>query len=426
MNWEVFSSIGYVSIALWLCMPLLWLLHMLIRPRRWLCHIALVFGIAAFALAKVNSQTHVSLIQVDRSQQIADQLAQQERARQAAIDERGDEVAQIRFAEDGSGDFLDTAGMTEADRKYFESRTGNPDTNTHADGTPDWKKQKKTRSVDTGDGSLESLIGAKSDRQGIESQELIEDEPPAPILMSDKDKLLADRLDAGNLTAIRIMLLLSVIVIVWDYFRRANVYREGYFPLPLPSSWANAMKPRDAVSLRSASPRRSLVDELRVFTRRGESFVYITDNQADAREAMDTPVYRLPFKCRSVDVIAIDDPTSTNTNPTTNDQSTEAGLDDDFIFETLWHGLSSFVIGSATRGEQLLARIETLLTQRKASRAHTKRTVNIVWNVGTPVSEALQHRFANLGQATGFTVLLCQNQSENDTKDTHKHDPKSY
>lgn len=400
MNWDVFSTIGYVSIALWLCMPLLWLLHMLIRPRRWLCHIALVFGIAALVLAKINSHTHVNLIRVDRSEQIAEQLALQERARQAAIDERGGEVAQIRFAEDDSTDFLDTAGMTEADRKYFESRTGNAS----AGGIPEWKRQKRTRaSSTTDDASLEAMIGAKTEREGIDSEEIIEEDPPAPILMSDEDKLLANRLDSGNITAIWVMLALGVVVIVLDYFRRANVYRESYFPLPLPSSWANAMTPREPVAVRPNSPRRSLVDELCVLTRRGESFVYITDNPGNAHKAANISGYRLPFKIRPVDVVSIND-----------DSDAEANFDDDSIFETLWYGRNSFVVDSATRGEQLLARIEILLTQRRASRAHTKRTVNIIWDVATPLSQAVQQRFTILGKATGFTLLLCR--EENDEK----------
>ena len=115
MNWELFSPIGYASIAVWLCMPLLWFINMFRRPRSWLCHVALVLGVAAYVLARINSETYINLIQVDRSQEIQEQLDRQEVARQAATQARKNEVAQIRFAEDGTDDFLDQGGMDAAD-----------------------------------------------------------------------------------------------------------------------------------------------------------------------------------------------------------------------------------------------------------------------------------------------------------------------
>ena len=75
-------------------MPLLWFIHMFRRPRSWLCHVALVLGVAAYVLARINSETYINLIQVDRSQEIQEQLDRQEVARQAATQARKNEVAQ--------------------------------------------------------------------------------------------------------------------------------------------------------------------------------------------------------------------------------------------------------------------------------------------------------------------------------------------
>jgi hypothetical protein len=385
MNWEIFSFAGYASIVVWLCIPLVWVAHMLRRPRRWLCHFALLLGVIAFVLARVNSQSYVNRIQVDRSEQIAAQLAAQERARQAAIAERAGEVAKIHFAEDGGKDFLDTGGMDEADLAYMRSFDNK--------NTPEWKKQKKKRSSGPADdASLESMIGATEESRGVETDVLDEDAQAEPIMMSDKDKLAADRLDSANLMAVRIMLWLGVLVIVIDYLRRANVYREAYFPLPLPSSWTDTMTPRAPVEVRTKSPRRTLLEELRVFIRRGESFVYITDDTAGAAHTATT-MYRLPWKLRPVDVLAVDD---------------DAAMDDDFIFETLWYGRNSFVVDSPDRGEQMLARFTELLAERRASRACARQTVHVVWDVAIPISEQMRHRLANLGSATRYSLLLCR------------------
>lgn len=94
---------------------------------------------------KVN---YVNRIQVDRSKEVESQLTEQEIARQATIKAREAEVAQITFAEDSAGDFLDMAGMDEADRKYLESLRDADD--------PAWKKEKKERTDDMVDDSLEA------------------------------------------------------------------------------------------------------------------------------------------------------------------------------------------------------------------------------------------------------------------------------
>ncbi len=384
MNWDIFSPVGYASIAIWLCVPLLWLLHWL-RGRGWLCHVALLLAIAAFVLARVNSQTYVNRIQADRSKQIDEQLSRQELARQAATAAREDEVAQIRFAEDDDDDFLDAAGMDESDLKYMQSFDD--------DATPAWKQEKKQRSAGAEDDSLEAMIGASEDTEGVEADVLLEEAPPDPILMSDSDKLAADRLDAANLTIARLLLGVAFVIVGMDYLRRANIYDQAYFPLPLPSSWVNAFTPPAPVRTWPQRPRRKLHKELQVLIKRGDSFLYLTD---DANHAARVPAraYRLPLWRRRVDILAVN--------------GEDGALDDDFVFETLWYGRNSFVVDCPARAGQMFDRFLELLAERRATRASSRQTVHIVWDLATPVSEAMRHRFANLGRVTGFALLLCR------------------
>lgn len=384
MNWDIFSLSGYVSIALWLCMPLLWLLHLMMRRRGWLIHVALLLGVLAFVLGKMNSDGYVNCIQVDRSEQIQQQLARQELARQAATEARENEVAQIRFAEDSGNDFLDAAGMDEADLKYMQS---------FADGgTPAWKTEKQQRSDAPIDDSLESQIGAKETQQEMRSQMLLESEPLEPILMSDRDKRSADRLDAANRMVIRVMVGLGLLFLVVDYLRRANNYDLAYCPLPLPSIWVDAIAPRDPVTIRSSSPRRSLLEELRVLIQRGESFVYVTEDSEAASQA-STTFCRLPWGRWPVEVLNVAD--------------FDGSMDDDFVFETLWYGRHSFVVNSLERAEPMLVRFMELMADRRTTRARVKQTVNIVWDVATPIAEETRHRFAKVGRSTGYTLLIC-------------------
>lgn len=394
MNWDLFSMTGYASIAIWLCMPLLWSLHWLMGRRGWLLHVALVLGLASFVLAKLNSTNYVARIQVDRSEQIQQQLDRQEIAQRAATEARESEVAQIRFAEDAANDFLDSAGMDEADLKYLQSFQ---DESTEETVVPQWKTEKKQRSTETADDSLESQIGAKESQQGVDTAPVVENEPVPPILMSGSDKLAADRFDKANLMMIRVMLCLATVVLLVDYLRRANDYQLAYFPMPLPSRWVDSFAPLDPVIVRSKSPRRSLLDELRVFVRRGDSFVYITEDVTAAAEAVTT-LGRLPFGRWPIEVLNVDD--------------FSCDMDDDFVFDTLWFGRNAFVVNSSDRAELMLARFMELMAERKSTRARVKQTVHVVWDVTLPITEETRCRFANLGRATGYSLLICRESTE--------------
>ena len=87
MNWELFSPIGYTGVVLLACVPLLWLAHVLIRPRKWLGHVAVVCAIGAYVLAQVNSSSYVNRIQVDQSEVIEKAMAARDLARQQAEQE---------------------------------------------------------------------------------------------------------------------------------------------------------------------------------------------------------------------------------------------------------------------------------------------------------------------------------------------------
>ena len=182
-------------------------------------------ALVSFVFAKINSETHVNRIEPDRSGQMAEMQAKEEAKRKAVEDGRGEDVAQIRFAEDASGDFLDKAGMDEADLKYMES--------VNQSAEPDWKKAKKSRSTEgPGDDDLDSMLGGKEAIDGMESESLKEAAEPEPILMKDSDMAMAHRLDRLNLNVIRILILLAVLMVVFDYLGRANLYAVASIPSP--------------------------------------------------------------------------------------------------------------------------------------------------------------------------------------------------
>ncbi len=381
MRFDYFSIIGYLSVIMWLAVPVLWVLHAKTRPRKWLVHIALGVAVAAFVFAKINSRFYVNKIQIDMSEQMAEWQAKQDAKLKEAEKERSGDVADVRFVEDAAGEYLDKAGMDDSDLKYMESLN---------EAVPAWKKQKRQRSATREeDDSLEALIGAKEQTEGVEGAE-VENAAKAPVQMPEKDKMRANTLDGLNLKITRLMILLGLVYLVGDYLHRANSYDEAYLPLPVPSTWLEGMAPAAALMKRSGTPRRSISEELAWLTNRGDSFIYMSD-KPEAIEKVPEKLPGLFGKFMPKEVIRVD-----------------SRIDDKFIFESLWYGRSSFAVDSSERAIQMLGQFVAYLSERKASRARVRQTAHIIWDVTTPLSEEWQEDFAKLMKATGMTLVVCQ------------------
>lgn len=385
MNWNYFNTLGYLSVILWLLMPVLWFVHSRMRPRKWVVHIAILVGVAALVLAKINSDSYVSRIQLDRSEQIAALEAEKEAKRKAALDARGEDVADVRFAEDDGDDFLDRAGMDESELKYTDKQLGGTS-------EPAWKKEKRTR--DSGgedDDSLEDLIGAEEETEGVESEELEAAAEAEPIYMGAEDLEMANRLDSMNLKVIRYLLMLGVILLITDYFRRANNYEESYLPLPVPGPWKNAFSQAPAVQTHSASSFEKMADQLRRFTKRGESFLYLTDESSKASQLPEA-MPKFGKKRWLVDVLRLGGDGGKFRN--------------DFVFESLWYGRSSFVVDSREDSEAILNDFTERLEKRSTAKARVNQTVHIVWDLQEAMPVTRLRSLSELAEKTGFSIFL--------------------
>jgi hypothetical protein len=151
----------------------------------------------------------------------------------------------------------------------------------------------------------------------------------------------------------------------------------------------NAVTPLPTVVERPGRPRRKIHGELAWLLRRGDSFLYLTDNRLDAEEVLSKLA---PFakRRRPVDIMRV-----------------TGEIDDDFIFESLWFGRASFIVDSAARTEQLLARLAELLERRIASRARVRQTAHIVWDLKIPIPDTTRDTLTKLAQATGLSIFIC-------------------
>jgi hypothetical protein len=380
MNPNSFSLLGYLSVLLWLAVPLLWLLRGRLRFPGWL---ALLLAVVSLVFATINSRSHVNRIEEERVGETVNELDAAAAKRKAVEEARGGEVADIRFAEDATGDFLDKAGMDEADRKYLDTIDESAE--------PAWKKQKKERgAAGAEEAGLDDTIGGEEVISGVASESLpAGDEQRPPIIMSGAHKATADRLDRINLNSARAAVLLGLLLVVVDYLSRANSYARAAFPLPLPAAWRNAFATLPAVVHRPQAPRRTLPEELAWLVRRGDVFVCFTKDAAALPDML--PVFGKSR--RPVDLLRVD-----------GDR-----ISDDFVFESLWYGRCCFVVDSPQRAQTLFAEILKQLELRNTSRARTRYNVHLVWNLEHPPNEKDLVAFERLASPTGFSLFISTN-----------------
>ena len=380
MNWNSFGIFGYLSVLASCGTLALWLLQMK-KPARMVCLAAFALAVAAFVLAKINSTTHVNRIAPDLSEQNARTLALQLAAEQKILNEREKEVADVRFAEDQSGEHLDMAGLDDAELKRLEKLK--------QAATQALPRQKRERgAAATEDTSLEGMIGGGAQSKGVEVEVPGEEDRPPSAIMSEADLLMANRLDGWNLDLTRILIGLGLVGLFFDYLRRANLYREATVPLPFPASWRQSFNPLPPVFVRPDPPRRDLTGELSWLVRRGDVFLLLA---SDPKVAAVPASFSKGFvRRRPVDVITVDD----------------ESLTDDFIFEALWFGRACFVVGSKERADRILRRFVSLLEERRKFRARVRANVHVVCELDTPPPSELRDSFARLASSTGFSLFL--------------------
>ena len=373
-NMEYFSATGYASAIAWATALVLWVLHVLFKPHHIACHLAFLLAIAAFALAKHNSLTYVNKIQPDLSQQKAELEAKLRAQKQAVVDERKGQVAQIRFAEDAQDEFLDRAGLEEEDLETLD--------NIREELAPQWKREKKTRSA----------TREESEGEGMDTTAIEESAEPEPVTMLEADLMRANQYDHWNLQITKWFMGLGLLIIIHDYLRRYNLYKDAYFPKRIPSALANLITAYPPVVNRSEKPRRTVPEELAWLANRGDPFVFFPSSPQEAQQAGEALQPFTQHKKRPLQVLNTED----------------AHFTDTFAFENWWHGRASVIVDSEGRPESMLQNFLCLLEGRKSTRAKVRQTAHLVWDQDAPIPAETQDRLEQLAARTGVSLMLCR------------------
>ena len=380
MNWQIFGIIGYLSVTLGVAAIAVWLYHWF-RQHRFLPYIGLILAIGAMVGAKLNSTHYVSRVQTDPSIAQAKMVEEQRRKEQAMIDARSDEVDNIQFAEDAQNDSLDTAGMDEVDLKYMKAIMGEDE--------PAWKNEKRQRGeAGQNDDSLESKIGAKLKTKGADVAALEKEQPPEPILLDEAAVVLSQKLDFWNLNFSKYVLIIAFVILLLDYIRRANIYGEAMWPVPLPSSWLQAFTPLPVVFHQPETARRGITDQLAWLTRRRDQWIYFTDRPGEVDGIKDSlkKLAKWPYH---LDLIDVDDHT-----------------DDEFVLESAWYGRASFICDDSERALSLLGYCLSQLKHRRITRARAPQYVHLVWDCAEELSDQAFEAFKERASHSRMSLYI--------------------
>ena len=134
-----------------------------------------------------------------------------------------------------------------------------------------------------------------------------------------------------------------------------------------------------------------MVDELAWFTKRGDTFLYLTDDKGKAGELPDK-MPKFGKKGWPTDLIRV----------------SEDELKNEFVFESLWYGRASFVVNSAAPAKAILDDFQIRLEKRKTAKARVRRTVHIVWDLSEPLPESARQAFSHVAEPTGFSLFMNQ------------------
>jgi hypothetical protein len=376
---QLFSIVGYVAAGMALFVPIFWLIHWRCKTKGIAVHLSLFLALLAFGGARFNSETYVNMIEQDRSEELEALAKKQEERKKKMEEERSEDVANIRFAEDGGEDFLDVGGMDDTDLRIH--------------GLKGPKLEKKNRSATTVDNSLTGAVQSESseaEEKKLDS-EAVEGDVVEAIMMTEENLQLAHKVDGLLLSALRWMIFFSIVYLVVDYLLRLNRYADSYFPLPIPGQAVEAFAPISGLRTLPTKRRRKMNEELAQITRRNQTFLYFGSDPS-LTQSLPSSFPRLPLKKWPMEVL----PLHHGGQP----------IHEDFIFEALWYGRSSFYSSNSQEAETVIMRIAELMTQRRESRARACQMVNIFWDLNKPLSKDIQKLFSLLGPDTGISLVI--------------------
>jgi len=440
--WTYFGLVGFLSIVAWVTASVVLARHlrsvMSLRTRKfWIAFLAAVLGLL---LANMNS-VRVNKIQVDHSADIAAQAERQKRreaqaeaeAKAQAEAEAGISTEQkdaeldeeIQAAAESSGEAA--AEMTEPEKpeepEEAEEPAGEKSEYEKAaeEETPVYAYQQK--------GTVEREKGKKVRDKALEGATEVDDAGKSEArTMLSIDVHRAKHIDRFNMMLAKIAFWLAFASVAVDYGSRFNRTFGNYYPLPVACRVIDALFPKRLSALVQEAKPEAVVAFLEHVVRKGETFLYFgnTDpwggrEHGPARLVIEDPFPWLQRKTRELvehtGVPRDSWPGWLTAAIRKRDLhlfpfrrvvcgETHEDLTSNFVFESAWFGRYCFSVVGAERARNWLADLQAFLMRRQTVFASTRRTVNVVIDLETPLPEGRMEELVFLCKETNHKLLF--------------------
>ena len=240
-------------------------------------------------------------------------------------------------------------------------------------------------------------------------------------MLRPRDLLRANWLDRRNLFGARCVLWLAVLLLVVDYLERFNKVFGAYFPLPIAGRIMDSLwsKPY-TVHVRSAQQaalKSFLVDTVR----KGETFIFFTEKDPwkesaiprlllpDIRPWLLKLAARLGRRRTAAERAAMRAwPGRVGFRRLTKVTCAGPGerFDSETAFESAWFGRYCFVVEGHDTGRAWIKDLAAFLSMRQSVLAHVRRTVNVVWGLGSQVPADVMKDLLFLCPETNYRLVL--------------------
>lgn len=374
--WFYFGAIGTISVLGWVAALILFAAFLRSRRRTQIYWIALVAAVSALLFAKINSH-HVSVIEVDRSEEQAQAIERQKQLRQQLEQDQQKKAANVRFAEDTPTDALDLAGVTTTFADKYEQAAAAEDPAKYAYR----QRGKQQREVSASAETNEVVAG------GV-AQEV---KPQLARQLPESDVVKANRLDRINLFCAQFTFIVACVFVAWDYLSRFNRTLGHLYPLPIAHRAIDSAWPKQHTVLMQGAAPEMITTYLKNVVRKGENFIYFGECDP-LPEAQTLPKLGLRnWVWWSLQKITMG--------------VGHKSYDNEFVFETAWFQRYAFVTTGATEAVRRLSGLTEFLRQRQLTRARARKTVHVVWNFqGTPPADLAS--VASLCRETNFKLIV--------------------
>lgn len=250
-------------------------------------------------------------------------------------------------------------------------------------------------------------------------------------LMPAAEVRRANHLDRLNLFCATFAFWLALAFVATDYLSRFNTTFNAGFPLPLACRLLDRLYPKSHSVLWHSAEPKALRQYLEDVVRKGETFVYVGDEDPWANTAVNRntlPRIRLTnplpwilclvrrirlrrrphrplfkhlivpeFMLRDIALMPLRKLSCT---------PNQDRFDNNWVFESAWFGRYAFVVVSPSPADKWLGDLIDFLTLRRTALAAARRTVNVVWNSREPMPPTILDQLLFLCPETNYRMIV--------------------